>query len=170
MEFSEVLKNRYSCKKFDGRKISKEQLIYILEAGRLAPTAKNSQEQRIYVIESEEALAKIDAATPCRYNAGTVLAVAFDKNGAYNYPRSTRDSGVEDATIVATHMILAAADIGIDSCWVNNFNPEELKISLGLPESEELLMLLDLGFAAEGTGPLPNHSSRKELSETVKYL
>lgn len=170
MEFSEVLKERYSCKKFDGRKINEEQLNYILEAGRVAPTAKNSQEQRIYVIESEEALAKIDAATPCRYNAGTVLAVAFDKNGAYNYPRSVRDSGAEDATIVATHMILAAADIGIDSCWVNNFNPEELKISLGLPESEELLMLLDLGFAAEGAGSLPNHSSRKELSETVKYL
>ena len=170
MEFSEVLKERYSCKKFDGRKISEEQLNFILEAGRVAPTAKNSQEQRIYVIESEEAFTKIDAATPCRYNAGTVLVVAFDKNGAYNYPRSTRDSGVEDATIVATHMILAAADAGTDSCWVNNFNPEELKISLGLPESEELLMLLDLGFAAEGTGPLPNHSSRKELSETVKYL
>ena len=146
MEFSEVLKERYSCKKFDGRKISEEQLNFILEAGRVAPTAKNSR------------------------NRGTVLVVAFDKNGAYNYPRSTRDSGVEDATIVATHMILAAADAGIDSCWVNNFNPEELKISLGLPESEELLMLLDLGFAAEGTGPLPNHSSRKELSETVKYL
>ncbi len=170
MEFSEVLKNRYSCKKFDGRKISKEQLNYILEAGRLAPTAKNSQEQRIYVIESEEALAEIDAATPCRYNAGTVLVVAFDKNGAYNYPRSTRDSGVEDATIVATQMILAAADIEVQSCWINNFNPEELKISLGLPESEEILMLLDLGFAAEGAGPLPNHNSRKELSETVKYL
>lgn len=170
MEFSEVIKSRYSCKKFDGRKINEEQLNYILEAGRLAPTAKNSQEQRIYVIESEEALAKIDAATPCRYNAGTVLAVAFDKNGAYNYPRSTRDSGVEDATIVATHMILAAADIGIDSCWVNNFNPEELKKALSLPESEEILMLLDLGFAAEGAGALPNHNSRKELSETVKYI
>lgn len=170
MEFSEVLKNRYSCKKFDGRKINEEQLNYILEAGRLAPTAKNSQEQRIYVIDSEESLAKIDAATPCRYNAGTVLVVAFDKNGAYNYPRSVRDSGVEDATIVATQMILAAADIGIDSCWVNNFNPEELKISLGLPESEEILMIMDLGFAAEDAGPLPNHNSRKELSETVKYL
>lgn len=170
MEFSEIIKSRYSCKKFDGRKINEEQLNYILEAGRLAPTAKNSQEQRIYVIESDEAIAKIDAATPCRYNAGTVLAVAFDKNGAYNYPRSTRDSGVEDATIVATHMILAAADIGIDSCWVNNFNPEELKKALSLPESEEILMLLDLGFAAEGAGALPNHNSRKELSETVKYI
>lgn len=170
MEFSEVLKERYSCKKYDGRKISEEQLNYILEAGRVAPTAKNSQEQRIYVIESDEAIAEIDNATPCRYNAGTVLVVAFDKNGAYNYPRSVRDSGAEDATIVATHMILAAADIGIDSCWVNNFNPEELKKALSLPESEEILMIMDLGFAAEGAEPLPNHSLRKDLSETVKYL
>lgn len=170
MEFSEVIKSRYSCKKFDGRKINEEQLKYILEAGRLAPTAKNSQEQCIYVIESEESLAKIDAATPCRYNAGTVLVVAFDKNGAYFYPRSTRDSGIEDATIVATHMILAAADIGVQSCWINNFNPEELKASLGLPESEEILMLLDLGFATESAGALPNHNSRKGLSETVKYI
>lgn len=170
MEFSEVIKQRYSCKKYDGRKISEEQLNAILEAGRLAPTAKNSQEQRIYVIESEDAIAKIDSATPCRYNAGTVLVVAFDKNGAYNYPLSTRDSGIEDATIVATQMILAAANIGVDSCWVNNFNPEALKGALNLPENEEILMIMDLGFAAEGAGPLPNHSNRKELSETVSYL
>lgn len=170
MEFTEVIKNRYSCKKYDGRKISDEQLKVILEAGRLAPTAKNTQEQHIYVVQSEEAIAKIDKVTPCRYNAGTVLVVAFNKNEAYNYPRSTRDSGVEDASIVATHMILAAADIGVNSCWVNNFNPEELKADLGLPENEDILMLMDLGFADETASPLPNHNSRKDLSETVSYI
>ena len=54
MEFKEVVKNRYSCKKFDGRNITKEQLDAILEAGRLAPTAKNLQEQHVYVAQSEE--------------------------------------------------------------------------------------------------------------------
>ena len=67
-------------------------------------------------------------------------------------------------------MILAAADEGVDSCWINNFDPEKLSEALGLPENEEVLMLMDLGYAAEGTGPLPNHSSRKPLSETVSYL
>lgn len=57
MEFFEVVKNRYACKKFDGRPVAKEQLDAILEAGRLAPTAKNLQEQRIYVVQSEEGLA-----------------------------------------------------------------------------------------------------------------
>lgn len=170
MEFTEVVKNRYSCKKFDGRKVEKEALRAILEAGRLAPTAKNLQEQSIYIIESEEGLAKIDAATPCRYNAGTVAVVAYDKNNVYTYPGSSRTSGIEDAAIVATHMILAAANAGVDSCWLNCFNPEALAKELNLPENEEILMLMDLGYAMEGAGPLANHHSRKELSETVTYL
>lgn len=170
MEFKEVVKARYSCKKFNGEKVEKEKLEAILEAGRLAPTAKNLQEQHIYVVQSEEMLAKIDALTPCRYNAPTVLVVAFDKNNVFTYPGEKRDSGVEDATIVATHMILAAEDVGVDSCWVNFFDPEKAAEALGLPENEEVLMIMDLGYAEEGAGPLPNHESRKPLSETVTYL
>jgi nitroreductase len=66
--------------------------------------------------------------------------------------------------------MLAAANEGVDSCWLNFFDPEALAGDLGLPENEEILMLLDLGYAAEGAGPLDNHNSRKELSETVSYI
>lgn len=170
MEFTEVIRDRYSCKKFSGKRISREQLAAILEAGRLAPTAKNLQEQRVYVVESEEGLAKIDKVTPCRYGAPTVLAVAYDKNNVFVYPGGKRDSGVEDAAIVATHMLLAAKNAGVDSCWLNFFDPEAAARELGLPENEELLMLLDLGFAAEGAGPLANHGRRRPLAETVTYL
>ena len=170
MEFREVIKARYSCKKYSGRQVEPEKLTAILEAGRLAPTAKNLQEQHIYVVQSSELLARIDSLTPCRYGAPTVLVVAFDRNNVFTYPGGKRDSGVEDATIVATHMILAAADEGIDSCWLNFLDPEQVAEALGLPENEEVLMLLDLGYAAEGAGPLANHASRKELSQTVSYL
>ena len=71
---------------------------------------------------------------------------------------------------MATHLVLAAADAGIDSCWVNFFDPEKAHDAFGLPDDEDVLMFLDLGFAAEGAGPLANHSSRKELSDTVTYL
>ena len=170
MEFKEVIKNRYSCKKYSNRQVEKSALEAVLSAGRLAPTAKNLQEQHVYVLQSPEALAKIDAVTPCRYGAPTVLVIAFDKNNVFTYPGGKRDSGVEDATIVATHMILAAADEGVDSCWINFLDPEKLAETLGLPENEEVLMVMDLGYAAEGAGPLPNHSSQKELSETVSYM
>ena len=170
MEFKEVIKARFSCRKFSDRQIGRDTLDAILEAGRLAPTAKNLQEQRVYVAQSAEALAKIDAATPCRYGAPTVLVVAFDKNNVFTYPGGKRDSGVEDATIVATHMILAAADEGVDSCWINFFDPEKMAEGLGLPENEEVLMVLDLGYAAEGMGTTPGHTARKPLSETVSRL
>ena len=170
MEFMEVVKHRYSCQKFDGRPLTQEHLDFILEAGRLAPTAKNLQEQHIYVVQSPEILAKLDESTPCRYGAATVLVVAFDRNNVFTYPGGQRDSGMEDASIVATHMMLAAQAAGVDSCWINFFNPADIAKALALPEQEEVLMLLDLGYAAEGVGPLPLHSQRKPLSDTVTYL
>ena len=167
MEFKDVIRDRYACRKFDGRNVGKAQLDAILEAGRLAPTAKNLQGQRVYVLESDEALAKFDQATPCRYGAATVLVVAYDKDNVFTYPGGQRDSGIEDATIVATHMMLAAKDEGVDSCWINNFDPEKMAEALRLPENEEVLMALDLGYAADGAKPAPLHTKRKELTETV---
>lgn len=170
MEFTQVIENRYSCKNFSARQLAPAQLDAILAAGRVAPTAKNLQEQRIYVIQSAQGLAKIDTATPCRYGAPTCLVVAFDRSNVFTYPGGKRDSGVEDASIVATHLMLAAANAGVDSCWLNFFDPAAVAKAFDLPENEQVLMLLDLGFAAEGFTPLPNHTSRKPLEETVKYL
>lgn len=170
MNFLELVQDRYSCKSMDGRKVEKEKLDYILEAGRMAPTAKNLQGQRIYVVESQEGLAKIDKITPCRYNSSTVILVTWNKDEVFIYPGGKRDSGIEDATIVATHMMLAAKSIGVDSCWINFFDPEEVAKEFNLAENEEVLMLLNLGYPAEGAGPLANHGSRKAIEETVKYI
>lgn len=170
MKFLELANKRFSCKSYSDKQVGAEILQTILECGRLAPTAKNLQEQHIYVATSTDALSKIDEVTPCRYNAPTVLIVAFDKNNVYHYPGGKRESGIEDATIVATHLMLAAADNGVDSCWVNCFDPDKLHALLGLPENEEILMLLDLGYASEKGVALPNHSSRKPLTETVTYI
>ena len=170
MNFKELAGNRYSCKKYGDQAIDNETLQQILECGRLAPTAKNLQEQHVYVAMSEESHAKIDQCTPCRYGAPVVLIVAFNNTNVYTYPGGKRTSGIEDATIVATHLMLAAAYAKVDSCWVNNFDPDRLHALLGLPEDEEILMLLDLGYAAEGAGPLPNHFSRKPLSDTVTKI
>lgn len=170
MDFKDVIKSRYSCKKYSSRPVEEETLVRILEAGRLAPTAKNLQEQHIYVATRPETLEIIDAVTPCRYGAPTVLVVAFDKENVYTYPGGKRQSGVEDAAIVATHLMLAAADEGVDSCWLNCFDPDRLHAMLGLPGNEEILMLLDLGYADEEGKPLPNHFSRKPLSDTVSRL
>ncbi len=168
MKFKDVLTQRYACKKFKETPITKEQLEEILEAGRVAPTAKNLQEQHIYVVQSEEGLQKIDEITPCRYNAPTVIIVTYDQNNVFVYPGEQRDSGVEDATIVATHMMLAATNVGVDNCWINFFDPSIAREKLGLNDNEEVVMMLDLGYS--DTKPLPNHTNRKDMNETVHYM
>ncbi|MCM1448989.1 MAG: nitroreductase family protein [Clostridiales bacterium] len=170
MDFLELASKRYSCKQYSDRPVEEEKMKLILESGRAAPTAKNLQEQHIYIARSAATLAKIDECTHCRYGAPIVLIVAFDKDNVYTYPGGKRQSGIEDASIVATHLMLAAASVGVDSCWINCFDPDKMHHLLGLPENEEILMLLDLGYAAEGAGPLPNHSLRKPLAETVTVL
>ena len=170
MDFLELAKARYSCKKFSDKTVEKEKLEQILEAGRLAPTAKNNQPQHIYVLSSKDSLVLADQITPCRYGAPVVLVVAHDTGNVFEYPGGKYNSGAEDAAIVATHIVLAAKAAGIDTCWLNFFDPDKLARDLNLPENEVILMLLDLGYAAEGAGPLPNHGNRKELSETVSYI
>ena len=112
MDFLQLVKDRYSCKKFNGEPVAQEVLDQILEAGRLAPTAKNLQEQRIYVLQSPEALAKMDKVCPCRYGATTVLAIAYDKSEQFTLPGGKYTTGAEDAT---THQ--ADSTVAINMVW-----------------------------------------------------
>ena len=170
MDFIELARERYSCKKYNGQKVDKDKLDLILEAARLSPTAKNLQNHRIYVAESEEALAKVDEVTPCRYGASTVLVLSYDHSNVYTYPGGKYDSGFEDTAIVATHIILAAKSVGVDSCWINNVDPDQAKEVFDLPDNETVVCLIDLGYPAEGSGPLNNHTKRKSIEEIVKYI
>ncbi len=170
MEFEQLIKERYSCKNYSDRKVEEEKLNAILQAARLAPTAKNLQEYHIYVIQTKKNLKKIDEITPCRYNASTVLLVTFDKTNVYTYPGGRRDSGIEDASIVATHLMLAAKNQGVESCWINFIDPDLIHNAFGLSGNEEVLMLLDLGYPENPQAINPLHDVRKDLSETVSFI
>lgn len=170
MDFIKLASERYSLKKYDGIKVEKDKLDLILQAANLAPTAKNLQSFKIYVAESSEALAKVDQVTPCRYGASTVLILSYDRDNIFTYPGGKYDSGFEDTAIVATHNILAAKSLGVDSCWINNMDPDEVKSTFDLPANEIVVCLIDLGYPAEGASPLPNHTKRKNLTDLVEYI
>jgi nitroreductase len=170
MDFLKLAKDRYSCKKYNpDKKVPQELLDKILRAGQLAPTAKNSQPQHIYVMQSEDALQLVDSLTPCRYGAPVVLAVTYDQQQEFNYPGDKYSSGAEDASIVATHMMLAAAAEGVDSCWLNFFDPDKAAEAMKLPENEKVVLLLDIGYAADGVRPTPMHEKTKSIEELVTY-
>ena len=171
MDFTKLAKERYSVRKFDPRPVGEETLSAILEAGNLAPTAKNQQPQRIYVVRSEEALAKIRSVTRCHFGAPVVLIFAYDKNEEWQNPLEAGvHSGPQDVSIVATHIMLKAAELGLGSVWVNYFSPTEAKKVMSLPENETPLLLMPIGYAAEDAAPAPLHSARRPLSETVRFL
>lgn len=171
MEFLDLAKKRYSCRSFSDKMISQDDLDKILEAGRIAPTARNRQPQKIYVIKGKELLDKVDTVTRCRYNAPLVLAIGFDKEIVAKIPSCEgKNFGDIDNSIVITQMILQAEELGINTCWVGAYEHGKAEAVLGIPDNVVLTALLPIGYADEKGLPAEMHSSRKALSETVEYL
>ncbi len=171
MELSAVIRDRYSVRDYAPTPIEEEKLAAILEAGRIAPTAANKQPQRIYVIRSPEGLAKIREITRCAFNAPVVLLFAYDEDAVWKSPLEPGfNAGHQDVSIVATHMMLTAWDLGIGSCWVNFFPNTETGKAFGLPENEKPVLLLPLGYPGGKAAPSPLHSAKKPMDELVKEL
>ena len=166
MNFEDVIRNRFSTRSFKDEKITKEQLDKILEAGRLAPTAKNIQPQKIYVIESDDALNKINECSPCIYGAKTVLLVCSNKEVAFH--KGDYSTYEMDACIVATHMLLEATNVGVDSVWVEMFDNNKVKSLFSI--KEEPICLIPLGHKTDDYVPSPMHNNRKNIEEIVEYL
>ncbi len=173
MDFIELAKSRYSCRKFSERVVETDKLNAVLEAGRLAPTATNAQPVSVLVLKSEESLNKLRALTRMTYNANLVLVVCYDTNiswKAKNY-NDEFDAGDMDASIVTTHMALAAKNVGLDTLWARAFNAEEVARAFDLPESVKVACILDVGYAdAEQGGPSPRHDARKPMADFAKEL
>lgn len=143
----------------------------MLEAGRIAPTGTNRQPARVYVLTSDEALAKVRSLTPCAFNAPVVLPVTFDTELEWKNPFTPYASaGQQDAAIAGTQMMLEATNLGLDSCWVNYFDVEKVHDAFELPASERLLFMLPLGYVAEGQGPNPRHTDRNSMDVFAKRL
>ena len=171
MNFSELTKARYSVRSYQSRPIEDEKLECIIDAGRVAPTACNFQPQRIFVVKSEENRKKLASVCRFTFDAPVILVVAYDRDACWKNKRmDLHPSGETDAAIVTTHMMLAAFEQGIGSCWVGVFNSEEVKATLGLPENLTVTALMPMGYPAPDATPAPFHTQIKPKSETVWEL
>ena len=170
MELFELAKARYSVRKFADKPVEEEKLQKVLAAGACAPTAKNQQPQKIYVLESPEAVEKIRGITRCAFNAPVVLMVCGCKDQAWVNPFNDRSSAEMDCSIVTTQMMLQAQELGLGTCWVCWFDTKQTKEAFNIPENEEVFALLPLGYPAESSHPSSMHDSRKALEETVVRL
>lgn len=171
MTFAQLAQARYSVRRFSNKPIESEKLNAVLQAARLAPTAKNLQAYHIYVVNSAEGMEKMRSLTPCHYDAPTVLIFTKNTQEQWHHPQLPElVSGVQDVSIVATHAMLAAAEQGLGTCWLNFFSPQAVSRAYNLPDHEIPVLLLPIGYATEDCSPADRHQSRKDLDELVTYL
>lgn len=168
MTFSELAKARYSVRSFKPEPIAEETLKQILEAGRHSPTACNYQPQKVYVAQSEESRKKLASVCSCTFDAPVILVVCYDRTRARESTLMPGHlTGEIDASIVCTHMMLQAFDLGVGSCWVGMFNADQVSEVLGLPEDIIVTALLPMGYPADNAQPLPLHSSFRDFDDTI---
>lgn len=168
MSFIELATNRCSIRSFKPDPVGEEALNDILEAGRLAPTAKNLQPFQFLVVRDEAVLAGLADAYPGPFlrEAPVVIVVCVAPELGWVRGRYDNKNYAEvDAAIAADHMTLAAADQGLGTCWIGAFNPEKVTDVLGLPTGIDPLVMLPIGIP-NGEG-LPK--KRKPLAELVRY-
>lgn len=169
MDFLKLATERYSVRKFTDEPIEKEAIEKILEVANIAPTGCNYQPQKILVINNEETLAKLRECTRCHFDAPCAMLVCYSKDECWTRPYDGNQSGIVDASIVTTHMMLQAWESGIGSTWVMHFNPMKMREEFAIPENYEPVALLVMGYPAPDAVPNERHTVYRPTEETVFY-
>lgn len=168
-DFLDLAAERYSVRSFDSTPVDQAVIDKIIRAGQIAPTAVNSQPQMIYVAKSEDVMAKLNDVSPCIYGAPQCFVFCYnDENVAGR--GEAGNYGDIDVTIVLTHMMLEAANLGVGTCIVGYYDSAKLVEALDLPQNIHPVLLMPFGYPSEISEPSGNHTSYRDLEETVKYL
>ncbi|MFN3699055.1 MAG: nitroreductase family protein [Dictyoglomus sp.] len=161
------MKKRRSVRKYQNRDVEEEKLKRVLEAARLAPSARNRQEWRFIVVRSKDMKEKLvkeaSPHQPFMLQAPVIIvAYVLDKNYIM---RCGVPAHYIDVAIALTHIHLQAVEEGLGTCWIGSFYQDKVKEVLNLPEEAEVIQLMTLGYPDEDPAP----RSRLPLEEIVRY-
>ena len=170
MNFLQLAKNRFSVRKYKPNPVQEEDLLYVLEAGRIAPSAVNYQPWHFLVIKEKENLQKVHTLYHREWfrEAPVVIIILADHNQSWKRA-DEKDHADIDAAIAADHMTLAATDKGLGTCWVCNFDKQKTIDMLNLPEHLEPVVFLPLGYPDQETDINRHETKRKPLKEIVSW-
>ena len=169
MNFLELAKARYSSRSYTSQAIEKEKLDYILECGRVAPSAANFQPWHIVVLDKKDAIEALAVVYPREWfkTSAVVLVICGDHLSSWKRPDG-KDHCDIDAAIITDHMTLAAAEQGIGTCWICHFDASKCSELLTLPNNIEPIIILSMGYPAD-TADTPRHNNRKPIEEIVHH-
>ena len=169
MDFEKIIAERYSVRKFEEKHLEKEVIEKILKAGHLAPTGCNYQPQRILVLNTDDAIGKLKKCTKCHFDAPCAMLVCYNKDESWVRKYDGALSAPIDSTIVATHMMLEAHNIGVGSCWVMHFDPYAMREVFNIPQNIEPVALLVMGYPHKDAAPIEMHYKFRPADEIVFY-
>jgi len=169
MDFLELAKKRCTTRGFTDKKIVKDDLIRILSAARVAPSACNKQPQRIIVVQKPDNILKVQKAYQT-FGSQCILIVCQDKSNPLIRPFDGKCSGDLDIGIICDHIMLAARELNIGSVMVGLFDPQIIRKEFKVPEDIEPTALIILGYPEKGfLSPERHTTERKALEDTVMY-
>ncbi len=166
MDFASLVQARYSCRAYKPDPVGEETLRKILEAARLAPTAANKQAFRLVVLRTRGNEARLRRIYDKEWFVQGPLVIAACGLPGKNWIRKDgKNYNDVDVAIVMDHLILAAADLGLGTCWIAAFDPAAAREVLGLTSDAEPVAFTPLGYPAD----TPRPKMRKPLPDVVKY-
>jgi nitroreductase len=170
MNFLELAKLRFSSRKYSPEPVEDHKLMYVLEAGRVAPSAANYQPWEFLVIQSGPMLEQIHPVYPREwfYKAPVVILILGDHSQSWKRADG-KDHCDIDIAITTDHMTLAATESGLATCWICNFNAELCKSVLKLPEHLEPIVILSLGYPEDQADTNRHKMKRKTLKDIVHW-
>lgn len=149
MDFFEAVKKRYSCRAYQSRPVEEDKLNRILEAVRLAPSAKNLQDWRFVLVTDESTRRRLQVAAydqPFVSQAPVVIAAC---SNMHYWMRCGQPVGPIDVSIALEHLALAAASLELATCWIGSFRPDEVRQILDIPTEITVVELMTLGYPAD---------------------
>ncbi len=186
MDFSELVKKRYSCRRYLIDKVEREKIEKCIEAARLAPSASNSQPWNFMVIDdpdklnavADAAITGIYSATKFIKNASSLIIVISDKGSFLTkvggFVRDTMFYLI-DIGIACEHLVLQATELGLGTCYVGWFNEKAVKRELGIKKSMNIPLIISVGYPDKDIQDKVMNSRntkgwiRKPIDEILKY-
>jgi nitroreductase len=166
MEFTELVKKRYSVRAYKSDPVEENKLHQVLEAARLAPTAANRQPFQIVVVHTAGRETELGRLYGRDWFVQAPLIICACGMPTKSWVRSDgKNYNDVDVAIAMDHLVLAAANLGLGTCWIAAFDPAAVREVLGLPDDVEPIVLTPLGYPADELRP----KKRKALSELVRY-
>ncbi len=165
MAILETIRKRYSCRAYKEKNIEKEKLDIIFEAARLAPSAKNLQDWRFVVVTDKETKQKIAKAAVNQMfleKAGAII-VACSNNS--DLMRCGQPIAAIDVAIALEHIALQATELGLATCWIGSFSPDQVRTILGIPGDAAIIELMPIGYPADE----PRKANREPVEKIVCF-